>query len=255
MLISLTPAMSQKNFRLHAGAGVNTVFSSKVNASDLKNEGKGGSSYVIDLDATLKFSRHFSFSLSYQRFKNDIAVRFEDVEVVSFNYQTTVGRITFEDKLHLHANQIGLNFNYENSFQANNIILSVGVNRAYYNSRLNSIERYYESVPPNSSFSNIEQRQTSQLTGPQITALNASLMYERMIYKDRIGVSAKVNFIYNFISHSYEYTHADMGWENGYHYTFGVETISSMRYYRISYNTLNFTLGVFYKLNFSKHED
>lgn len=253
--IKVIPGIAQKNVRLLAGAGLNQVFSSKANASDLKNEGKGESSFLIDVAGTLKFSKHISFSLSYQRLKNTLKIRFENVEVVSFNYQSVVGNITFEDRLHLYANQLGLNLNFESPFDRNNIVLSLGINRAYYNSKQNYVDRHYESVPANSSFSNLERKQNSYLTGPQITALNASLMYERMLYKDRIGLAVKVDFIYNFISHSYEYTHADMGWENGYHYTFGVETISSMKYYRLSYNTLNFTMGFFYKLNFGKHEN
>lgn len=247
--------MAQRNFRIQVGGGVNQVFSNKANASDLKNEGQGRVAYTVDIDGTFTFSKHFGVSLSYMKFKNNLFVRFEDVEVVSFDYKSTIGYITFDDNLYLYGNQIGINFNYENPFKKNNIVFSLGINRAYYNSKQNYVDRHYESVPANSSFSNIEARQSSPLSGPKITALNASLMYERLIYKDKFGLSAKVNFIYNFISSSYQYTHSDMDWENRYHYTFGTGTISSMRYYRLSYNTLNFTLGVFYKLNIGKHED
>ena len=254
ILFILMKSFSQKNVRIHAGVGVNQIFSNKVYASDLENRGSGTPSYMFHLDGTLKFSKFLSISVGYMRIKNHINIRFQDMEVTSYNNQTNIGSITFEDDIFLYGNQIGINLNYEKTFKRNNFVFSLGGNRTYYNSEMNYINRHYASVPSNSKFSNIDSRQTSKMIGPKVMALDADLMYERMFYKNNIGFFAKLKFIYNFIDYSFEYTHGKLGWEDRYHYTYGNATISNMDYYRLSYHTLIFSVGVFYNLNIKANE-
>lgn len=249
---------TQNGISFYVGAGGNLPLPNYANAVELDNKGKGKPSNAFNLETKLKFSKHFSLSLNYLRCKNHLQVRFDEIQVSYFHRQSQtggyVGSLTYVDDLYLYGNYLGLNLNYETRFAKNNLIFSLGANRGLFSSDKNKIDRYYESVPSNSTFSNVEARQSSTLTGPNLIALNASIRYERMIYNDKFGVFAQVNFMYNFISYSYEFAHSSLGWDDSYSYTYGNGSTSVNRYYTLSYHSLNCTAGIFYNISFRKNE-
>lgn len=250
---------AQNGISFYAGAGGNTVLSNYANAVELDNKGKGKVSTCFNFDTKLKFSRHFSVSLNYLWTKNHIKVEFDNVQVTYFDHYSqtggTVGTLTYQDDLYLKGSYIGASLNYEVRFSKSNLIFSLGLNRAMFGSANNKIDRYYESVPANSSYSNVEQRQTSSLTGANFMAASAAARYSRMIYKDKIGIFAQAIFMYNFINYSSEFTHSSLGWEDRYKYTYGNGITEVNGYYTLSYHSANCTLGIFYNINFRKNED
>lgn len=257
-LLCMFVASAQNGISFYAGIGANKVLSKYASSGDLKNNGNGKLSASFNFETKLKFSKHFSISLNYLWVKNHITSRFSDVKVTYFNRYTqtggSVGNLTYADELYLYGNYIGASLNYEVPFSKNKLIFSLGLNRAFFDSRKNRVDRYYETVPPNSSYSNIDSRQSSSLTGTKFMAVNASIRYDRMIYKDRLGLFAQAIFMYNFIDYSFEFEHSTMGWEDRYIYDYnGSSQIN--RYYRLKYNSLNFTLGIFCNINFKKNED
>jgi hypothetical protein len=248
---------AQKSITFYGGAGVNTVLPNYTNAVELKNKGKGILSNSFNFETKFKFSNHFSLSLNYLFMKNHIRARFDDVQVTYFNRYTQsggkIGSLTFVDDLYLHGHYLGVNLNYEVPFSKNTIIFSLGLNRGLFDSKRNKIDRYYESVPGNSSYSNINARQTSNLTGPKFMAANASVRYSRNL-NEKFGLFAQAIFIYNIIEYSYEFTHSSLGWEDRYIYTYGNGVTAVNSYYTLSYHTLNVTFGIFYPINFRKNE-
>jgi hypothetical protein len=257
-ILLLSKYHAQKGISFYAGIGGNKVLSKYASAGDLKNKGVGRISSSFNLETKLKFSKHFSASINYLWAKNRITSRFNDVKVTYFNRYTqtggTLGNLTYVDELYLYGNYIGLNLNYEVPFSKNNFIFSLGLDRALFSSAKNRVDRYYEKVPANSSYSNVEAHQSSSLTGPNFMAVNASLRYGRMIYRDKVGLFAQAIFMYNFIDYAFEYTHSTMGWDENYIYNFSGSSQVN-RYHRLKYHSLNFTLGLFYNINFRKNED
>ncbi len=250
---------AQNGISFYAGMGGNQVFAKYASVGDLRNKGTGKLSASFNFETKLKFSKHFSISLNYLWARNHIESRFNDVEVTYFNrYSQTGGRVgslTYVDDLYLYGNYVGVSLNYEVPFTKNNLVLSLGLNRALFGSGQNRIDRYYESVPANSNYSNIDLHQNSGLTGTKFMAANASIRYSRMIYKDKIGLFAQTIFMYNFIDYSFEFSHAPMGWEDRYIYTYGNASTQLNRYYRLKYHSLNFTVGILYNISFRKHEN
>ncbi len=259
LLFYVSLCNAQNGISFYAGMGGNQVFSEYASVGDLKNKGTGRVSASFNAGTKLKFSKHLSISLNYLWIKNHITSRFNNVDVTYFNHYSQtggrVGSLTFVDDLYLYGNCVGVGINYEVPFSKNNLVFSLGLNRALFGSAKNRIDRYYESIPANSTYSNIDLRQSSNLVGTKFWAVNASVRYDRMIHKDQIGVFAQAIFMYNFIDYSFEFSHAPLGWEDRYIYTYGNGSSEVNRYYRLKYHTLNFALGIFYNISFRKHED
>lgn len=259
LLLCVSKYYTQNGISFYVGAGGNIPLSNYANAVELDNKGKGKLSNCFNFETKLKFSKHFSVSLNYLWTKNHIQARFDQVQVSYFDRYTQtggqLGSLTYVDDLYLYGNYVGVNLNYEVPFSKNKLMFSLGVNRGLFNSSKNRIDRNYESVPANSSYSNVDSRQTSTLTGPNFMAANAKIRYDRMVYKNSIGLFAEIMFVYNVIDYSFEYTHSSLGWEDRYIYTYGNGRTEVNRYYTLSYHSLNGALGVFFNIDFKKNEN
>ncbi len=268
LFLNLLTAFSQKGISFYAGAGANQTYCKRLGITELKNSGSGLPSLALDAGMKIKCSRHFSFALKYMYLSNHIRTRFKDLDVTYFNrYSQTGGRIgslSFTDDIYLYGNLCGLSFNYEVPIQGDHLIFTLGANKLFYNSNRNHIDRYYESLPP--ALSGIDVRQSANIRGPNPLALSTAIGYEKMLYRNRLGLYARLEFTYNFIDYSYEYLYSDgnprtysntystMGLPESFTYTSVTGSTGYLRYYRIMFHTLNFTAGIFYKLNFKNTE-
>lgn len=258
LFLNLFAAFSQKGFSFHAGAGVNTTFCPTLRSDDIRGISKGVLSITGNANVKLRFSRHFSMILQYAAIKSHINVRMKDIEVYYFDryaqIRQFIGYMNFSDDLYLNWHQVGLNFNYEIPFQKNTLVVGLGINQAFYNSYKNSIARHYETLPHNSAISDMETRQTSNLDGQNVKSASLSLTYERFIYSNRLGLFGRIEYYYNFYPYSADYKYSDMGLGGGYRYYDRRGASSDFSYYSFSFQTLNFTIGAFYKINFKSNE-
>lgn len=258
LLLSALKYHAQNGVSFYLGTGGNVPFSRYANAVELDNKAKGKLSTSFNFETKLKFSKHFSVSLNYLWTKNHLQVRFDEIQVSYFHRQSQtggyLGSLTYVDDLYLYGNNIGLSLNYNVAFSKNKLLFSLGLNRAFFNSSMNRIDRDYGIVPANTSYANIDKHQTSSLEGPKFWAPNAKIRYERLIRKNSIGLFAEVSFMYNIIDYSFEFEHSSLGWEDRYNYAYGNGGTSVNRYYTLSYHSLNCTLGVFFNINFKKNE-
>ncbi len=257
LCLNICSCFSQKSIRFYAGAGINETFCNKIAITGLRNSGTGIPSPTADLGAKLKFNKHFSLILQYAWIRNHIIDEYKDLKITYFNHYSqaggTIGDVTFVDNIYLNGNIGGINFNYEKLLKQSNLVFSIGFNRAFYNTKLSYIKRHYESLPSTSNLSKLEPIQTSNLSGPNFTSINVAISYEKMC-SERLGFFAKLNFFYNFINTSYEYNYSNMGLTDNYIYSNGNQSTSVLRYYSISFHTLNFTMGIFCNLNIRPNE-
>lgn len=258
VLLQLTDCFSQKSIVFSTGAGINQTIPGTTNAGDLRNDGKGRSSYVFDINGKFKFNKHISLSLQYLTLKNHLSVDFNNLSINSSSHQGQSGGLTgglaFKDDLYLYGNAGGINLNYEIPFQKNNIVIGVGILRMYYNSRKNYITRDYTELPSTTRFSTINPHQNSSLKGSKLTSLNIALCYERLIYKNKLGFFTKLTYIYNFYGNSFRYEHSGLGLFDNYNYTYQGRTASTMYYYTLSFQTVSLTAGIFVNINFTSNE-
>lgn len=261
-------SFSQKGMSFYGGVGANQTISRYANLSSLRNKGQGLPSLVLDAGMKIKYSRRFSFTLKYMHLRSHIRNRFKDLDVTYFNrYSQTGGRIgnlTFTDDIYLYGNLCGLSLNHEAPVQKSKLIFSLGINKLFYDSYRNHIDRHYESLPP--ALSDLETRQSAPISGPNPLAISTAIGYENLFYRNKLGVYARLEFIYNFIDYSYEYIYSDgnqsfyrnaystMGLPESFTYTGYTGSTDYMRYYTIRFHTLNFTTGVFYNINFKSKE-
>lgn len=248
--------LSQKSIAFSAGAGINQAISTRANAGDLKNDGKGKSSYLFDINGKFKFNSHISLSVQYLMLKNHLRVEFDNMTVGTNSHQTQpaglIGNMTFRDNLYLYGNAGGINFNYEIPAQKNNIVISLGILRTYYNSKKNYITRDYSDLPSTTKFSTINPHQNSSLEGSKLTSINFALSYERLLYKNKLGFFTKLTYIYNFYGNFFQYEHSGLGLFDNYNYTYQGRTISTMHYYTLSFQTVGITAGIFLKINLNE---
>lgn len=268
LFLTLFAAFSQKGISFYAGAGINETFCRRLEIVGLENHGSGRPSLTLDAGMKIKCSRHFSFALKYMYLSNHIRTRFKDLDVSYVNrYSSTrgqIGNLSFTDDIYLYGNLCGLSFNYEVPIQGSNLIFTLGANKLFYDSYRNHIDRHYESLPP--ALSGIETRQSASISGPNPLALSTAIGYEKMLYRNRLGVYARLEFIYNFINYSYEYRYSDgnqsfyrstystMGLPESFTYANATGSTGYLRYYNLLFHTLNVTAGIFYKLNFKSTE-
>lgn len=269
LFLNLFAAFSQKGISFYGGVGVNHTISRYANLSSLRNKGQGLPSLVLDAGIKIKYSRRFSFALKYMHLSNHIRTRFKDLDVTYFNrYSQTGGRIgnlSFTDDIYLYGNLCGLSFNYELPIQGGHLIFTLGANKLFYDSNRNHIDRYYESLLP--ALSGIEVRQSASISGPNPLALSTAIGYEKMLYRNKLGVYARLEFMYNFIDYSYEYIYSDgspngsypnteytMNLPESFTYTSKTGSTGYLRYYNLIFHSLNCTAGIFYKLNFKNKE-
>ncbi len=249
---------SQKRLGFYLGAGPNTTFCQYLRSEGIEGLSKGLPSVTANVAAKIKLSKHFSIAAQYARIRSRINVQMNDIEVYYFDRYTQQGKVIgymdFSDDLYLYGNQAGLNFNYEIPFQKNNLIIGLGINRAFFSSGQNKVIRNYERLPDNSAISDIKRRQTSELAGPNITSADFSLSYERMFFGDRFGVFGRMDYIYNIKIYSFDYKYSGMGLVDGYDYRDSRGVTSSFSYYSFSFQTLNITIGAFYNINFKANE-
>ncbi len=266
--LHLFAAFSQKGISFYAGAGGTNAICRYANISSLRNRGQGLPSLVLDAGMKLKYSRRFSFTLKYMHLRSHIRTRFKDLDVTYFNhYSQTGGRIgslTFTDDIFLYGNLCGLSLNHEVPIQKSTLIFILGINKVFYDSYRNHIDRHYESLPP--ALSDLETRQSAPISGPNPLAISTAIGYENMLYRNKLGIYARLEFIYNFIEYSYEYRYSDgnesfyrnaystMGLPESFTYTSATGNADYLRYYTIRFHTLNFTAGIFYKINFKTKE-
>lgn len=258
LLLLNISGFSQKGISFYLGAGPNTTFSPTLRSDDIRGTSKGVLSITGNANVKLRFSRHFSMMLQYAAIKSHINVRMKDIEVYYFDryaqIRQFIGYMNFSDDLYLNWHQVGLNFNYEIPFQKNNLVVGLGINQAFFNSYKNSIARHYETLPANSTISDMETRQTSNLDGQNVKSASLSITYERLIYSNRLGVFGRIEYYYNFYPYSADYKYSDMGLGGGYRYYDRRGASSDFSYYSFSFQTLNFTIGAFYKINFKSNE-
>ena len=251
-------SQNTKNITFYGGLDYISTFSNQVKVSDYSNSSKGGALLSFEIGSKIKFCKHFSFQLEYLRMKNKIHTSFNDLSIYNFNHysqlSTNVGEISYTDNIYLTGNQWNLDFNYEFPFRKNNFIITIGASRVNYNINKNYITRQYTSLPPNSSFSDLEINQKSTLSGTKIVAANIQIKYERYFFKERIGFYSKLAFYYYFNSY-FEYTHSAMGLDDAYTYRNGNQSFSHNKYYILSLNTSILSVGLFYKINFRKPSD
>ena len=266
--LHLFAAFSQKGISFYAGAGGTNAICRYANISSLRNRGQGLPSLVLDAGMKLKYSRRFSFTLKYMHLRSHIRTRFKDLDVTYFNhYSQTGGRIgslTFTDDIFLYGNLCGLSLNHEVPVQKSTLIFTLGINKVFYDSYRNHIDRHYESLPP--ALSDLETRQSAPISGPNPLAISTAIGYENMLYRNKLGIYARLEFIYNFIDHSYEFIYSDgyphtrsgyeafMGLPESLTYRNATGNSGYMRYYNMVFHTLNFTAGIFYKINFKTKE-
>lgn len=252
-------SQNTKNISFHGGLDYISTISKHVRVSDYSNSSIGKPQLSFEFGTKTKFSNHFSFLIEYLRMKNKIRSSFNDLGIYYFNHYSQtggkVGEISFTDDIYLTANQWNLGFNYEFPFRKNNFIITIGASRVNYNINKNYITRQYTSLPPNSSFSDLEINQKSTLSGTKIVAANIQIKYERYFFKERIGFYSKLAFYYYFTNSNYEYTHSTMGLDDSYTYKNGNQSFSYNKYYTFSINTCVLSVGLFYKLNFRKPND
>lgn len=249
---------SQKGISFYLGAGPNTTFSPTLRSDDIRGTSKGVASLTVNGAAKLKLSKHFSMMLQYARVKSHINVLMKDVKVYHLDrytqQRTFIGDLSFSDDLYMVWHQVGLSFNYEIPFQKNNLAIGVGINQGFYNSNKNFIARHYQSLPANSGLSDMETKQVSSLEGPNVKSVSLSLAYERLIYANRLGIFGRLDYYYNFNPYSFDYKYSNMGLISSYDYYGSTGGYSSFNYYSFSFQTLNFTVGVFYNINFKANE-
>lgn len=249
---------SQKRLSFYIGAGPNMTFCQYLRSEGIDGISKGVLSVTYNAAVKLRLSRHFSIAAQYTSIRSRIKVSMKDIEVTHLDrytqQRTVIGYMNFSDDLYLFGNQAGLNFNYEIPFEKNNLIVGLGVNRAFFSSGQNKVVRNYESLPNNSAISDIDRRQTSELAGPNLTSANLSLAYERMLFADRVGIFGRLDYIYNIKIYSFDYKYSNMGLIDGYDYRDRRGATSDLKYYSFSFQTLNFTIGAFYNINFKANE-
>lgn len=257
VMVKIPDCFSQKNLGFYVGTGVNQTFPGRTNAGDLKNYGQGRLSYVFDVLGKFRFNRHISVSVQYMALQNHFKVTFNDMTVSSSRQSLTggpIGNITYKDELHLYGNAGGLYFNYEMPFQKNNLTIGLGLMRMNYNSNRNYITRNYDALPSTTKFSTIDQYQRSDLSGPKVTSLSMTLFYERLLYKNKLGFFTKLAYIYNISGNTFQYRHSGLGLYDNYSYDYNGKTVSSIRYYTLSFQTVSLTVGIFVNINFKSNE-
>lgn len=258
LLLLAASGFSQSGFRFYAGAGVNTTFCPTLRANDIRGTSKGVASLTYNAAAKLKLGRHFSMMLQYARIKSHVNVLMKDIQVYHLDrytqQRTFIGDISFRDDLYMIWHQVGLSFNYEIPFHKNSLVIGIGINQGFFNSNRNFIARYYESLPSNSAISNIEKEQTSSLQGPNVKSASLSLSYERLILLNRLGIFGRIDYYYNFNPYSFDYKYSNMGLIDSYDYYETGHGYSDFKYYSFSFQTLNFTVGAFYNINFKANE-
>lgn len=258
LLLLTVCGFSQKGISFFLGTGPNTTFCPTLSSNDIRGTSKGVLSITGIANVKLRCGKHFSMVLQYAAIKSHINVKMKDIEVYNFNRYTQQGKVIgymdFSDDLYLSWHQVGLNFNYEMPFQKNTLVVGLGINQAFFNSYKNNIARHYETLPANSTISDMETRQTSSLDGPNVKSASLSLTYERLIYADRLGLFGRIEYYYNFMPYSVDYKYSGMGLPEGYRYSDRTGHTSSFRYYSFSFQTLNFTVGAFYNINFKSNE-
>lgn len=258
LFLNLLTAFSQKGISFYGGVGVNTTFCPTLRANDIRGTSKGVASLTYNGAAKLKLGRHFSVMLQYARIKSHINVLMKDIKVYHLDrytqQRTFKGDMSFSDDLYMSWHQVGLSFNYEIPFQKSNLVVGLGINQGFFNSKRNFIARHYQSLPANSAISDIEKEQTSSLQGPNVKSASLSLAYEHLIYSDRLGIFGRIDYYYNFNPYSFDYKYSNMGLIDGYDYYETGHGYSDFKYYSFSFQTLNFTAGAFYNINFKANE-
>lgn len=257
VMVNLPDCFSQRSFGFYGGAGINQTIPVRANAGDLKNYGEGKLSSVFDVLGKFRFNNHLSLSVQYMALQNRFGVAFDDIIVSNSRQSLTggpIGNISFRDEVYLYGNAGGVYFNYEKPFHKNNLTIGLGVMRVYYNSNRNYIVRNYDALPSTTKFSTIDQHQRSDLSGAKLTSLCLALSYERLLYKNKLGVFAKLAYIYNVSGNTFQYRHSGLGLYDNYSYAYKDRAVSTMRYYTLSFQTLSLTAGIFVNINFKSNE-
>lgn len=258
LLLLTMHGFSQKGFSFYLGAGPNTTFCPTLRSDGIQGSSKGVISTTFNAATKLKLSRHFSIMIQYAGIKSHINVLMKDIEVDYIDRYTqtrkVIGYMSFSDDLYLSWHQVGLNFNYEIPFEKNKLVIGLAINQGFFNSQKNYISRHYQSLPDNSALSTIETKQNSKLDGVNVKSASLSLTYERLIYANRVGVFGRIEYYYNFKPYSFDYKYSDLGLTDGYNYYDSKGHSSDFRYYSFSFQTLNFTIGAFYNINFKANE-
>lgn len=248
---------SQKRLGFYLGVGPNTTFCQYLRSQGIEGVTKVRPSVTYNAAVKLNLFKHFSISAQYTRIRSRIHILMNDIRVDLLDrytqQRTVIGYMSFSDDLYLFGNHAGLNFNYEVPLKKNNLAVGLGINVGFYSSGQNKVVRNYQSLPNNSAITDIDRRQTSKLAGPNLVSPNLSLTYERML-SDRVGVFGRLDYIYNIEMYSFDYKHSNMGLVDGYSYYGTRGPSSDFKYYSFSFQTLNFTVGAFYNINFKTNE-
>ena len=158
----------------------------------------------------------------------------------------------------MSGNHYYLGLYLELTARKNNFIIGFGLSRINYDTNKSYISRSYENLQDQSNSLQIEKlNYTSKLNSPALVGNNFNVKYERMVYKNKLGVYCKFQYQYNiyYFKKYFEYGYNNLGFNNKYQY-YIVDTNGKSYYYQndysINFNSAMFSVGVFYKFNFKE---
>ncbi len=255
-IISL--GQDNRGITLYGGLIANKTLCKTIRVSDQQNYPcKTGMSYSFELGSKLKYSKHFSLEIGYQRLKQHIITELNSLKVFYVNpvrhgqYEYE-GMISYTDNIYLYGNHYFFGFNYELTKGKNNLNIGFSHSIIDYSNDKNYITRTYSEKPSTGNILNTNYQ--SHISGPLLKGININLKYERLLYKNKLGVFSKV--LYQIIFRSttfYEYAYDDLGYKSNGYYTF-IDSegnfIGNENSYSFNFNSFILDIGVFYKFNF-----
>ncbi len=254
-------AQINRAFELYGGILANKTLCNTIRESDqYDNAGKGGINPSFECGFKFKYSKHFSVEFGYERLKQQITSSFDDLNIIYISPYThggtfDYGKVSYTDNIYLNGNHFHIGMNYEFNKGLNNFSFGLNLSVSDYRSKSNIITRDYSKLEtlvytPNSHYQ-------SYTVGKIVKGINAQLKYERMVYKNKIGIYGKLIYQYNIKEdQDFEYGHSGLGYEGIGYFEFISNSgrFTTSNYYHINFNSLILSVGLSYKFNFKNNK-